>query len=43
MDAFVTRTPSKKMRQMSLGGSAIETPLKTGYEGQRDNRVITAV
>jgi hypothetical protein len=22
------------MRQMSLGGSAIETPLKTGYEGQ---------
>jgi hypothetical protein len=22
------------MRQMSLGGSAIETPLKTGYGGQ---------
>ena len=37
MDAFVTRTPSKKMRQMSLGGSAIETPLKTGYEGQPGN------
>ena len=34
MGAFVTRSPSKKMRQMSLGGSAIETPLKTGYEGQ---------
>jgi hypothetical protein len=42
MDAFVTRTPSKKMRQMSLGGSAIETPLKTGYEGQPGdhNRVM---
>ena len=42
MDAFVTRAPSKKMRQMSLGGSAIETPLKTGYEGQPGdhNRVM---
>ena len=42
MGAFVTRTPSKKMRQMSLGGSAIETPLKTGYEGQPGdhNRVM---
>jgi hypothetical protein len=32
MDAFVSRTPKK--RQMSLGGTAIETPFKTGYEGQ---------
>jgi hypothetical protein len=30
------------MRQMSLGGSAIETPLKTGYEGQPGSGVITA-
>jgi hypothetical protein len=30
----VTRTPKKKHHQISLGGSAIMTPLKTGYEGQ---------
>jgi hypothetical protein len=34
MNAFVTRTPKKKHHQIPLDGSAIATPLKTGYVGQ---------
>jgi hypothetical protein len=30
----VTRTPKKKHHQISLDGSAVVTPLITGYEGQ---------
>jgi hypothetical protein len=42
MDVFVTRTPKKTNHQISLDGSAIVTPLKTGYEGQPGdhNRVM---
>jgi hypothetical protein len=41
LNAFVTRAPKKKHHQILLDGSAVVTPLKTGYE--RDNRVITVV